>query len=191
MNSVDQYAAQAERLAAQAHHFTYGDGADPGTGHALAAEGQIYATLALAAAQPAPSTAEVFRAEHPDSGITLGHYTSAAAARAHCEALTRLRVRRGGRRVNARAITSAAGVILAALQQHRTSAGIACALDAAGLLNSPERAADLTALRKQLVELETRATAARGIHTKFPDSEHCTHDGEPWPCPTLAALGHD
>lgn len=30
-----------------------------------------------------------YRAEHPDSGITLGHYRTAAAARAHCEATER------------------------------------------------------------------------------------------------------
>ncbi|MFF0512481.1 hypothetical protein [Streptomyces sp. NPDC004250] len=31
----------------------------------------------------------VYRAEHPDSGITLGHYSTAKAARDHCEALMR------------------------------------------------------------------------------------------------------
>lgn len=41
---------EAERLANQANHFTYGDGADPVTGAALAAEAQTHATLALAAA---------------------------------------------------------------------------------------------------------------------------------------------
>ncbi|MFF1756174.1 hypothetical protein [Streptomyces sp. NPDC058266] len=41
---------EAERLAGMAHHFTYGDGADPVAGHALAAEAQVHATLALAAA---------------------------------------------------------------------------------------------------------------------------------------------
>lgn len=41
---------EAERLAARAHHFTYGDGADPVTGAALAAEAQVHATLALTAA---------------------------------------------------------------------------------------------------------------------------------------------
>ena len=41
---------EAERLANQANHFTYGDGADPVTGHALAAEAQVHATLALTAA---------------------------------------------------------------------------------------------------------------------------------------------
>ncbi|WHM32409.1 hypothetical protein OH540_21130 [Streptomyces sp. BPPL-273] len=31
----------------------------------------------------------VYRAEHPDSGITLGHYSTAKAARDHCEATER------------------------------------------------------------------------------------------------------
>ncbi|MBL1107388.1 hypothetical protein JK361_22740 [Streptomyces sp. 5-8] len=39
------------------------------------------------AREAAPTT--VFRAEHPDSGITLGHYGTEAAARAHCEATER------------------------------------------------------------------------------------------------------
>ena len=37
--------------------------------------------------QAAPVT--VYRAEHPESGITLGHYGTEAAARAHCEATER------------------------------------------------------------------------------------------------------
>ncbi|EYT83961.1 hypothetical protein CF54_04175 [Streptomyces sp. Tu 6176] len=41
---------EAERLLGMAHHFTYGDGADPVSGAALAAEAQAHATLALAAA---------------------------------------------------------------------------------------------------------------------------------------------
>lgn len=45
----EQY-REAERLAERAHHFTYGDGGDPITGAALAAEAQVHATLALAAA---------------------------------------------------------------------------------------------------------------------------------------------
>lgn len=49
MTGPEHYRA-AERLADQAHHFTYGDGADPETGAALAAEAQVHATLALAAA---------------------------------------------------------------------------------------------------------------------------------------------
>ncbi|MGW2210158.1 hypothetical protein [Streptomyces sp. NPDC001781] len=38
----------------------------------------------VAELEVAPAT--VYRAEHPDSGITLGHYGTEAAARAHCEA---------------------------------------------------------------------------------------------------------
>jgi hypothetical protein len=45
-----QHYREAERLAMQAHHFTYGDGADPTVGAALAAEAQVHATLAVAAA---------------------------------------------------------------------------------------------------------------------------------------------
>jgi hypothetical protein len=41
-----QHYREAERLADQANHFTYGDGADPVTGAALAAEAQVHATLA-------------------------------------------------------------------------------------------------------------------------------------------------
>jgi hypothetical protein len=41
---------EAEHLLSMAHRFTYGDGADPTVGAALAAEGQGHALLALAAA---------------------------------------------------------------------------------------------------------------------------------------------
>jgi hypothetical protein len=41
----------------------------------------------VAELEAAPTT--VYRAEHPDSGITLGHYSTEAAARAHCEATER------------------------------------------------------------------------------------------------------
>ncbi|MFF1483085.1 hypothetical protein ACIGZH_01920 [Streptomyces sp. NPDC058319] len=41
----------------------------------------------VAELEAAPCT--VYRAEHPDSGVTLGHYGTAAAARAHCEATER------------------------------------------------------------------------------------------------------
>jgi hypothetical protein len=37
--------------------------------------------------EAAPIT--IYRAEHPDSGITLGHYGTEASARAHCEATER------------------------------------------------------------------------------------------------------
>lgn len=49
MTGPEHYRA-AERLADRANHFTYGDGNDPVVGAALAAEGQVHATLALAAA---------------------------------------------------------------------------------------------------------------------------------------------
>jgi hypothetical protein len=41
----------------------------------------------IAELEAAPT--EVYRAEHPDSGITLGHYGTAAAAREHCEEMER------------------------------------------------------------------------------------------------------
>ncbi|MFH8792259.1 hypothetical protein [Streptomyces sp. NPDC017941] len=88
-------AREAKRLVGMAHHFTYGDGADPAAGAALAAEALVFATLALAPAQAPPVEAApvtIYRAEHPDSGITLGHYATAAAARAHCEAMVRREV---------------------------------------------------------------------------------------------------
>lgn len=46
MATGPEHYREAERLAALAHHYTYGDGADPGTGAALAAEAQVHATLA-------------------------------------------------------------------------------------------------------------------------------------------------
>lgn len=94
MTATAQYIREAERLVTQAHHFTYGDGADPVAGGALAAEAQVYATLALAAAQnsaePAaeletdPAVAYVYRAAWETN--TLGTYSNAEAARMHCEA---------------------------------------------------------------------------------------------------------
>lgn len=50
MKTGPQHFREAARLADQAQHYTYGDGADPVTGAALAAEAQVHATLALAAA---------------------------------------------------------------------------------------------------------------------------------------------
>jgi hypothetical protein len=50
MATGPEHYREAERLAVMAHRFTYGDGADPVVGAALAAEAQVHATLALAAA---------------------------------------------------------------------------------------------------------------------------------------------
>jgi plasmid replication initiation protein len=55
--------------------------------------------------------------------------------------------------VNAKLVNSAAGVILAALQQNRTAAGIALALDSAQMLMTPETAAELERLRARVAEL--------------------------------------
>lgn len=60
MKTRDYYAAQAERLADRANHYSYGDGGDPVTGAALAAEAQVYATLATTApAAPPVSDAQL------------------------------------------------------------------------------------------------------------------------------------
>jgi len=55
-------------------------------------------------------------------------------------------------------VNSAAGVILAALQQHRTAAGIALALDSAQLLLTPETTAELKRLQDLVVELEEKCS---------------------------------
>lgn len=79
---------EARRLAVQAHHYTYGDGADPVTGAAFAAEALVYATLATIpeqtpAAQPETAAAYVYRAAWHTT--PLDTYTNSAAARKHCE----------------------------------------------------------------------------------------------------------
>ncbi|MFD7774322.1 hypothetical protein [Streptomyces sp. NPDC059753] len=100
-------------------------------------------------------------------------------------------------------------MILAAQAKDRTPAGIALALESARLLMSPETAAELEQLRSwktadekvqphreaistanmhHIARLEQQLRRVRFLHAKHTDSEHCQHDGEPWPCPTLAAL---
>lgn len=56
--------------------------------------------------------------------------------------------------MNAKRVNSAAGVILAALQQNRTAAGVALSLESAQLLMTPETAAELERLRARVAELE-------------------------------------
>ena len=56
--------------------------------------------------------------------------------------------------MNTRLVNTAAGVILAALTQDRTAAGIALALDSAQLLTSPETAAEMKRLGDRVIELE-------------------------------------
>lgn len=62
--------------------------------------------------------------------------------------------------MNTRLVNSAAGVINAALAQCRTAAGIALALESAGLLMTPETAAELKQLRARVAELEAVTPAA-------------------------------
>lgn len=59
--------------------------------------------------------------------------------------------------MNTRLVNSAAGVILAALEQNRTAAGIAMALESAGLLMSPESAADIASVSSDAVALLEQA----------------------------------
>jgi hypothetical protein len=61
--------------------------------------------------------------------------------------------------MNTKAVNSAAGVILAALTQNRTAAGIALALDSARLLMTPEIADELKQLRDRVAELEAQREA--------------------------------
>jgi lysozyme family protein len=66
---------------------------------------------------------------------------------------------RGGEEVNTRAVNSAAGVIHAALKQCQTPAGIALALESAGLLMSPEAAKDIASVSTDAVGVAERAVA--------------------------------
>lgn len=43
-------------------------------------------------------------------------------------------------------------------------------------------------MARRVAELEAAAARARAVHQKHDDSEHCRHDGESWPCPTIVAL---
>jgi hypothetical protein len=61
--------------------------------------------------------------------------------------------------VNTKSVNSAAGVILAALTQNRTAAGIALALDSARMLMTPEIAAELEQIRVRVGELEAQREA--------------------------------
>ncbi|WP_460071138.1 hypothetical protein [Streptomyces sp. YKOK-I1] len=58
--------------------------------------------------------------------------------------------------MNTQLVNSAAGVILAALTQNRTAAGIALALESAQLLMTPETAAELKRLQERVAELEAQ-----------------------------------
>lgn len=70
---------EAERLAAMAHRFTYGDSADPVVGAALADEAQVHATLALVAATV--EQAEVTAVAHDIRSQTLNAWDSALSSK--------------------------------------------------------------------------------------------------------------
>lgn len=55
--------------------------------------------------------------------------------------------------MNTKLVNSVAGVVLAAMEQDRTAAGIALALESAQLLMSPETAAELVGLRARLADV--------------------------------------
>ncbi|MGS2588043.1 hypothetical protein [Streptomyces hebeiensis] len=62
--------------------------------------------------------------------------------------------------MSASRVSAAAGVVRAAMEQgRRTAAGISVALESAGLLQSPESAAELTALRAQVAAVRAFATS--------------------------------
>jgi hypothetical protein len=52
----------------------------------------------------------------------------------------------------------------------------------------PHRVAIANSNLHYIGKLELRIRRARVLHLKHSDSEHCQHDGEAWPCPTVAAL---
>ncbi|TBO60054.1 hypothetical protein EYS09_08680 [Streptomyces kasugaensis] len=89
----------------------------------------------------------------------------------------------------AKRINAAAGVIARAMETRQTAAGIAVALSAAGMLQSPETAAEAERLRTQVTKLEQQVANAGALHIPHADSRHCQHDGGQWPCPTVSALG--
>lgn len=62
--------------------------------------------------------------------------------------------------MNTKLVNSTAGVINAALTQNRTAAGIAMALESAGLLMTPETGVELESLRARVAELEAGRAAA-------------------------------
>lgn len=69
--------------------------------------------------------------------------------------------------MNAARVNNVAGVILAAQKTRQTAAGIAMALEAACLLQSPESAAELVALHERVAELEAEQGARQQTQDWF------------------------
>ncbi|HET6634405.1 MAG TPA: hypothetical protein VFH77_05190 [Streptomyces sp.] len=111
-----------------------------------------------------------------------------------------------------RLVNTAADVIHRALQRCETSAGIAIALDSAGLLMSPETAAELAVLREDIATADQDVVEAqrhndatceaaqaldrvRAVHERIGgpgDDAFCyvcsNHGDIDWPCATVAAI---
>ncbi|MCL7377422.1 hypothetical protein [Streptomyces sp. 35G-GA-8] len=67
-----------------------------------------------------------------------------------------------------RAVTALAALIHDAQQRRQTATGVALAVDSAGMLMSPETAAELTALRARVAELEAARAPAEEYGPAFP-----------------------
>lgn len=81
--------------------------------------------------------------------------------------------------MNARAVSAAAGVVHAAMKTHSTAAGIAMAVEAAGLLMSPEVAAELARLRAGAVPLpDDRFAEVRARAEAATEGPWCTDGWE-------------
>ncbi len=84
---------QAMRLADQANHYSYGDGANSTTGTALATEGLVHAVLAMTEQLShlvdahAPAAPTYFLAEYEGAEPAL--FSTSAAAREYCDDFTR------------------------------------------------------------------------------------------------------
>lgn len=86
----------------------------------------------------------------------------------------------------ARALNRIADLICRAQRSDRTPMGIALALDSAGVLTSPETAAEVARLRERVAELEARPAESWEWHD--PANGACTECGEgpeKW-CPDCA-----
>ncbi|MEE4489374.1 hypothetical protein [Streptomyces sp. BE230] len=77
--------------------------------------------------------------------------------------------------MNARRVIAAAGVIHAAQKTRQTAAGIAASLEAAGLLQSPETAAEQLALLAEVGRLR-RQVADAGPCDGFTDEDDDSHE---------------
>ena len=97
MNTDENYERQAVWRAQRAYHFTYGDGGNVSIGAALAAEAQVYATLALVDAVRALS-AEPKPPPQPLGGFAAIEHAEAIEHFERCAACHQLAAEDGGAR---------------------------------------------------------------------------------------------